>query len=410
MMIPTERSHTPHTYSRRTVLKGAAIGAGGVAIAGAGGAGIRGGVNGVWNAGKGEPYELWDTWQTQPGHAAIVAAGVLAANPHNTQPWIFSIDGDTIAISPDDSRAMPATDTDSREHLAGLGCAVQNMAVAARGMSLDATVQTWPAPTVAASIALTPGAAPTDRELALIAAISERHTHRGPFSSKGLSADELARLDDADTRGASGPGALTDAASVRWVTDPAAVASLGELYIDATRAIIDDEQMSVEGFSWFRSTRSSIERHRDGLTLDCQGLSTFMLAAAKILPATSRTKGDAFWLKSTRDVHTATAAAYGVIEVSDASDPAARVNGGRLLENIHVAATADGLALQHMNQVSERITRDTALRTNDVFSKRWESLVGLPMSRSLVAFRIGHPDGTARRSPRRRLDSVLSGA
>jgi hypothetical protein len=300
---------------------------------------------------------------------------------------------------------MPATDTDSREHLAGLGCAVQNMVLAARGKSLDATVKTWPSPTVAASIALTPGAAPTDRELALVAAISERHTHRGPFSSKGVDSDDLARLEDVDTLRAAGVGA-----SVRWITDPGAVASLGKLYIDATQAIIDDEQMSIEGFSWFRSTRSSIERHRDGLTLDCQGFSTLMLAAAKILPATQRVKGDAFWLKSTRDVHTATASAYGVIEVADASDPAARVNGGRLLEHLHVAATADGLALQHMNQVSERIARDAALGKDDVFSKRWESVVGLPASRSLVAFRIGQPGGAARRSPRRALDAVMLGA
>jgi hypothetical protein len=135
-----------------------------------------------------------------------------------------------------------------------------------------------------------------------------------------------------------------------------------------------------------------------------------MLAAAKILPATPRVKGDAYWLKSTRDVHTATATAYGVIVVSDTADPAARVNGGRLLEHIHVGATVDGLALQHMNQVSERIARDAALSKDDVFSKRWESLVGLPASRSLVAFRIGHPDGAARRSPRRVLDAVLVGA
>ena len=51
------------------------------------------------------------------------------------------------------------------------------------------------------------------------------------------------------------------------------------------------------------------------LTLDGQGLGDLTLLAAKILPAQSRTDGDTFWLKATRDVHTATAAAYGVITV-----------------------------------------------------------------------------------------------
>lgn len=405
MTITTEPSHSPHTYSRRTVLKGAAIGAGGVALVGAGGVGIRSEENGVWNSGKGEPYELWDTWQDLPGRSAIVGAGVLAANPHNTQPWTFRIEGDTITVAPDDTRTMPNTDTDSREHLAGLGCAVQNMVMAARGQGLDSGVQRWPSPDVAARLTLTRGAAPTEREQALVAAISGRHTYRGAFTDEAVTTEDLALLDDFRADDASAFGA-----SVRWVTDPVALASLGALYVDATQAIIDDEEMSVEGFGWFRSTRSSVERHRDGLTLDCQGLSSFMLAASKILPAMSRKDGDAYWLKTTRDVHTATAAAYGVIAVSDTSDASARIDGGRLLEHIHVAATADGLALQHMNQVSERIARDAALGAPDNFTARWEAIVGLPASSSLVAFRIGHPGAAARRSPRRALGAVLVGA
>jgi hypothetical protein len=69
----------------------------------------------------------------------------------------------------------------------------------------------------------------------------------------------------------------------------------------------------------------------DGLTLDGQGLGDLTLLAAKILPAQSRTDGDAFWLKATSDVHTATAAAYGVITVDDVFDRAAQITGGRLL-------------------------------------------------------------------------------
>ncbi len=36
--------------------------------------------------------------------------------------------------------------------------------------------------------------------------------------------------------------------------------------------------------SWFRSDRAEIDRHRDGLTLDGQGLDGFTLFAAKVLP------------------------------------------------------------------------------------------------------------------------------
>lgn len=81
-----------------------------------------------------------------------------------------------------------------------------------------------------------------------------------------------------------------------------------------------------------------------------------MLTLGKLSPATDRSAGDTFWVEQTRSVHTATAAAYGVITVADPSDPILRLNGGRLLQRIHLAATAQGLALQHMNQVTE-VTR-----------------------------------------------------
>ena len=60
-------------------------------------------------------------------------------------------------------------------------------------------------------------------------------------------------------------------------------------------------------------------------------------------------------------MHTATAAAYGVILVDDVADRAAQVAGGRLLARMHLSATANGLGFHHMNQITERIERDRAL-------------------------------------------------
>ena len=73
---------------------------------------------------------------------------------------------------------------------------------------------------------------------------------------------------------------------------------------------------------WFRGSNDEIQRHRDGLMLDGQGLSPLVLGVAKLLPASSRADGDQFWVKQTRTVHTATAAAYGVITATVARRPA----------------------------------------------------------------------------------------
>lgn len=403
-------------FSRRRLLKAVGIGGGIVVVAGATGIGVRGATNGVWNQGAGAPYELWSAWQDVPGLPGVVAAAVLAASPHNIQPWRFAVSGGaagTVDLFADPSRAMPVNDADGRERVAGYGCAIENMVVAARGRGLDATVTAWPGigadaasaggiasagPAHVARVELRPGLPATVREQALAAAISARHSNRGPYTGEPLDAGLLAAL----AEGAPG------GAEVLWVADAPRVQQLGALYVEATQAIVDDEEMSVEGFSWFRNDRADIDAHRDGLTLDCQGLDPFTLFMAKILPAQSRSGGDAFWVKATREVHTATAAAYGVIRVPDVSDPAARLAGGRLLQRIHLAATDRGLGLQHMNQITERIARDAALGNPDRFASRWSQVIGIPVAEGLVSFRIGHPERDPNPSPRRPLDAVLA--
>jgi hypothetical protein len=182
--------------------------------------------------------------------------------------------------------------------------------------------------------------------------------------------------------------------------------ALGGLYVEATQAIVADTEQSEEAFSWFRNDRADINRYRDGLTLDCQGLDTFTLFAAKVLPAQSRPDGDQFWVNSTRDVHTATAAAYGIVTVGDVLDRAAQVSGGRLLARLHLAATSLGLGLHHMNQITERIDRDRTSGRPDTFSARWSDVIGVPASTGLVSSRIGHPERTPGLSPRRAVAAI----
>ena len=95
---PQARQGQQRRISRRAVLKAAGIGGGAFVIAGAAGVGIRGDMNGVWNQGQGEPYELWHSRQDADGLVRLVAAGTLAANPHNIQPWSFVVDRDSIDL------------------------------------------------------------------------------------------------------------------------------------------------------------------------------------------------------------------------------------------------------------------------------------------------------------------------
>ena len=175
---------------------------------------------------------------------------------------------------------------------------------------------------------------------------------------------------------------------------------------DAAGAVVADEQQSQDAFAWFRNDRADIDAHRDGLTLDGQGLAPLMLSLAKLAPATSREAGDAFWLDQTLTVHTRTAAAYGVIAVADVTAPEQRLAGGRLLQRIHLAATTAGIALQHMNQVTERIDRELALAATASFGPRLQALLAPSGDSVLSTFRVGYPARDALLSPRRPVSAV----
>jgi hypothetical protein len=384
--------------TRRAALKGVGVGAMTVLMTGLGLGSYRVHTNGVLDSGDGAPYDPWSHWREDASPLGMVAAAILAANPHNSQSWLFVVTPTSVDVFADLTRRTGALDPFGREQMIGLGCAVENLALAAEARGYRATVTLVPHPsdpTHAASIMLTPAGVRTS---ASYDAIGLRHSNRGPYTTQAVSTESLAAL-SAQTDGLLG-------VSVRWFTSASEMAAMSSLLIDAAAAVVGDEQQSRDGFEWFRNERAEIDAHRDGLTLDGQGLAPLMLSVAKLAPASSREAGDAFWLDQTRTVHTRTAAAYGVITVADTTAPEQRLTGGRLLQRIHLTATSRGIALQHMNQVTERIDRELELGAPATFGPRLQALLAPSGDSVLSTFRVGYPAREALLSPRRPLSAV----
>ncbi len=384
--------------TRRTMLHHIGVGAATVVVAGVGAGSYRVFDNGVLDAGHGTAYDPWTNWRDDATSLGTVAAAILAANPHNTQPWTFHVTDDRVELFTDPARRTGALDALDREHHVGLGCALQNLVLAAAARGLQPSVTLLPDASDPTHVATVSFAEAPMVVSDLHDAIDRRHSNRGPYTDEIVAADVLATFDSL-VAGLDGVG-------IRWFATPAERAGLGAMIIEATRAIIDDEEQSTESFAWIRSSRDDTDTQMDGLTLDAQGLSPLVLAAAKILPASTRSAGDSFWLDQTRTVHTATAAAYGIVTVADPDDRAAQLDGGRLLQRIHLAATVAGLGLQYMNQITERIDRDAQLGNPSTFAAAMDALIDRPGRHALSTFRIGHPVRAGRLSPRRPVSKV----
>ena len=61
----------------------------------------------------------------------LIRQATKAPSGHNAQPWLFRIKTDGIEIYADTTRRLPVVDPHDRELFVSLGCAVENLCIAA---------------------------------------------------------------------------------------------------------------------------------------------------------------------------------------------------------------------------------------------------------------------------------------
>ena len=140
------------------------------------------------------------------------------------------------------------------------------------------------------------------------------------------------------------------------------------------------------------------------MTIETSGPSGFMTIAGKIARDVGAATTDRIWLKITRDVHTATAPAFGVILVRDRFDMASAIAAGRAWQRLYLALTAQGLAAQPLNQPMEMIDR---YQENDGFSPALATMARKAGLEPTFVFRLGYARRDAPCSPRRPLSDVV---
>jgi nitroreductase len=329
-----------------------------------------------------------------------VHAAILAANPHNTQPWRFRVRTGSIDLFADLARNIGAIDPFRREMHMGLGCALENLLQAAAATGYVTRLRLFPdsgEPTHVATVALEAG---TPAPSPLYAAIPHRRTNRGPYDTRReLPQSALAAL--------AGLGSDLPQLSVRWFASSQEKTRIAARIVEATVEIIADAEQSRDSAAWFRNSWSEIQQKRDGLTLDAQALPAWLNLAAKMGPAVGIEEADRIWLQNTRDIHVATAPAFGVLLARDASDNSQRVQGGRLWQRMHLWAQNEGIAMHPLNQLPERADRERSQRVAPRFGGALEQLVGDAAWQALMPFRLGYPTVAALASPRRDVNDVL---
>jgi hypothetical protein len=381
--------------SRRRVLTSSLVVAG---------LGVAGGVwravdQGVFAAGQGPAFEPWRTWHgaRDEGPLALVRAAILAANPHNSQPWLFRVAPTRIDLFADRRRHLGAIDPLGREMDVGLGCALENLVLAAAARGWSARVDLLPTPAEPTHVARVDLASAPPVSSDLYAAIPSRHTYRGPFDrTRPVGADTRRRLDE-----------LTgDGARLIWFTTDAERGRIGRLVVEATEAILADPEQRRVTPPWMRFRWRELHERRDGLTIDTNVSPAYMRALAKLAPPVSPERGDEFWLAATRDTIVPTAAGFAILAVRNPHDRAQRLAGGRAWQRLQLWSARQGLALQPLSQMTERADREQSTSASGRFGGALAHLVGDRGWQALMTFRFGYPTEPAGLSPRRPVEWV----
>ena len=307
--------------------------------------------------------------------AFLLNYAILAPSSHNSQPWKFNVTNDSILVFADRSRRLQVADRDQRELYISLGCALENLIVAADHFGYNSSVAYFPGEEdLVAEVVLQPAANPPNpsRDTRLFSAILSRQTNRNPYEPRAISESDLETIkslsSDVDV-------------SIFITRDSAIKKGFQDLVVQANGIQYSDANFKSELGHWLGQG-----------VMGPTGLQAKMaqLAVVFLDVGPEQSKKDAELINSTPYL--------GFLSTTK-NDSISSLKAGMVLERFWLTATALGVSLHPMSQaleVGETKANLTAL---------------LPAKSGMVqvhqAFRLGYAEPIKEHSPRRPLQEVL---
>lgn len=297
---------------------------------------------------------------------------ILAPSSHNSQPWKFNVTNDSILVFADKTRQLTVADADQRELYISLGCALENLIVAADHFGYNSSVVYFPGEKdLAAKVVLQP-AVNSSGDPRLFSAILSRQTNRNPYEPREISEADLETI----------KGLSSDAGVSVFITrDSGIKKSFQDLVMQANAIQYSDVNFKSELGHWLGQG-----------VMGPTGVRAKMaqLAVVFLDVGPQQSKKDADLINSTPYL--------GFISTAN-NDSISSVKAGMVLERFWLAATALGISLHPMSQ---------ALETAQTKAEIAELLPAQPgMMQVQQAFRLGYGKEEVVHSTRRPLQEVL---
>jgi hypothetical protein len=338
---------------------------------------------------------LHTAWDIEESHLSPLACAearlrfalnyaVLAPSSHNSQPWRFIVDGDTVLLCADRMRALPVVDPFDRELVISCGAALFNLRVALSHFGLGYAITLLPSgaePDVLAQVRVLTGGGCDASVASLFNSIPRRVTTREAFRAEAIAPEVQQRL----LRAAEAEGV-----QAVCIDDLHGREQIAQLIADADRIQFHDPRFRRELASWIHPRRAA-----DGMPAYGPGMNTLLNVAVPLVASAIRTF----------DLGGGIAAAHeSLVEASPIlfcigtgiDDPQSWLAAGQALERVLLTGVGSELTASYLNQPVEAEQLRESLRRVAGMSAQPQLL--LRMGRGPQA---GH-------SPRRPIQEVVS--
>ncbi|MBR6177509.1 MAG: nitroreductase [Bacteroidales bacterium] len=188
----------------------------------------------------------------------LISFAICAPSGHNSQPWKFQTTENQIIVMPDMSKTLKVVDGENRELFISLGCAVENMQIAATLYGYESDYEY-----IDGKIVVTFRQSETVTPDPLLDQIKKRHTHRGEFTGKKIPSDLIKILQSVEKE------ENTDFTIFDGETNEAKLIK-EKIYLG------NDIQMSDTAFKnelveWMRFNKKDIKENQNGLCYNVLG-------------------------------------------------------------------------------------------------------------------------------------------
>jgi hypothetical protein len=272
----------------------------------------------------------------------LICEAAKAPSGHNTQPWKFIIKGDTINICPDYRRALPVVDSDNHALFISLGCALENLIVAAEHHGLKASAGiTVDTEKPCIRVVLTEVESSTQESLSEY--IPLRQVTRGAYSSRRVDNEELDKL----RKEIAIPGT-----KVKYFITPEEIEALAPYIIEGSDLQFANNRFVEELVKWIRFNKRDAERSRDGIwgaTMNMPSIPRWVgsFIMKRLVTAESESKR---WKKL---ISASAGFALFMVEKDDVEH---WIDLGRSFQRFGLFTTKMGIKHAHVNMPCEEVT------------------------------------------------------